>query len=225
MSQLPPCSGRPGIVRAPSLPTLALTSSEAVPACTFCGSGGCATMRFKSVVLMRSASRLFHFARRSAEGAQPRIPGWISPGKRTPGMCREEQKIPSKSQIALALGTIQSRSQSQSGYVRLWIQLVEKPTPITGIKNACEAPRLFLHWLNVLNLYNKHIPWLGSLNLERPCKVVDLGKVDILYVVCAVVVLDLTTCPVNTLNLNNLVVLDLSCEGYVRMPSVLERCT
>ena len=60
-------------------------------------------MRLSSVVEISSASRLFHSARTSAEGAQPRIPGWMRPAKRTCGMWREEQKMPSKSQIAFAL--------------------------------------------------------------------------------------------------------------------------
>ena len=60
-------------------------------------------MRLRSVVLIRSASRRFHSARISALGAQPKIPGCIRPGNRTCGMLREEQYMPSKSQIALAL--------------------------------------------------------------------------------------------------------------------------
>jgi hypothetical protein len=37
------------------------------------------------------------------EGAQPRIPGWMRPGNRTWGIWREEQNMPSKSQMAFAL--------------------------------------------------------------------------------------------------------------------------
>lgn len=103
ISQLPPCSGLPGMVLAPSLPTFSLMSSDAVPAWTFCGSGGSATTRSSVFAEMSSPSLLFHSARTSGEGAQPRIPGWISPAKRTPGICRDEQKMPSKSQMALAL--------------------------------------------------------------------------------------------------------------------------
>ena len=104
MSQLPPCSGRPGIVRAPSSPTRFATSAEADPAWAFWLNGGLATSRLRCVwVEISSPSRRFHSARISADGAQPRMPGWMSPGNRTWGMCREEQKMPSKSQIALAL--------------------------------------------------------------------------------------------------------------------------
>ena len=103
ISQFPPCSGLPGTVLAPSLPTLALISPSALPAWTLCGSGAKATSRSSLLAEISSPSRLFHVARTSAEGAHPRMPGWINPGNRTCGMCREEQKIPSKSQIALAL--------------------------------------------------------------------------------------------------------------------------
>jgi len=113
------CSGLPGIVLAPSLPTFSLISSEAVPAWTFCGFGGWATIRSSLLAAISSPSLVFHVLRTcadqswvwismmdrltSAEGAHPRIPGWMSPGNLTWGMWREVQKIPSKSQIALAL--------------------------------------------------------------------------------------------------------------------------
>jgi hypothetical protein len=104
MSQFPPCSGRPGIVRAPSLPIFAFREASAEPAWAFCSLGGCATMRSRcECVEMSSPSRLFHVERTSAEGAQPSIPGWMRPAKRTPGMWRELQKMPSKSQMAFAL--------------------------------------------------------------------------------------------------------------------------
>lgn len=103
-SQFPPCSGRPGIVLAPSLPTLSETSLLALPAWTFIGSGGRATLRSASLLAsMSSPSRLFQVARTSADGAQPMMPGWMSPANLTFGMCREVQKMPSKSQMALAL--------------------------------------------------------------------------------------------------------------------------
>ena len=60
-------------------------------------------MRSSLVVLMSSDSRRFQSARMEALGAQPRIPGWMRPGKRMWGRWRLEQKMPSKSQMALAL--------------------------------------------------------------------------------------------------------------------------
>jgi hypothetical protein len=49
---------------------------------------------------MSACSRRFHSCRRSSDGAHPKSPGWRLPAKRTPGTCRDEVKIPSKSQIA-----------------------------------------------------------------------------------------------------------------------------
>jgi hypothetical protein len=96
------------MVLAPSLPTFSFKVASADPACTFLGCGGSATTRecVCAQASISSPSRLFQVARTSAEGAQPRIPGWIRPAKRTPGMWREEQKMPSKSQMAFALGFV-----------------------------------------------------------------------------------------------------------------------
>lgn len=111
ISQLPPCSGRPGTVRAPSLPTFSFISSDALPACTLWGCGGRAITRpGLSKDETSSASRRFHSARMEAEGAQPRIPGWMRPEKRTWGMWRDEQKMPSRSQMAFALDHWERRS-------------------------------------------------------------------------------------------------------------------
>lgn len=76
MSALPPCSGRPGIVRAPSLPTFSRRAASEAPAWQFFGSGGLATSLSASLeAAMSSPSRLFHVARISVEGAQPTMPG------------------------------------------------------------------------------------------------------------------------------------------------------
>lgn len=80
-------SGRPGTVRAPSLPTFSLMEASPLPAWTLMGWGGCATSRSMwAHEEISSPSRLFHSARTSAEGAQPRIPGWMRPGNLTWGM-------------------------------------------------------------------------------------------------------------------------------------------
>ena len=103
MSQFPPCSGRPGTVRAPSEWILDARDPDAEPACAFVESGRRATTRSGRVALedaTRRDSRVVHWERRAEEGAQPIMPGCIRPAKRTCGMCREEQKMPSKSQMA-----------------------------------------------------------------------------------------------------------------------------
>jgi hypothetical protein len=103
MSQLPPCSGRPGIVRAPSLPILSAREAEAEPAWTFRSSGRSATQRVleSGEVKTSSDSLRVHSCNSSREGAQPMIPGWTNPANFTLGMWRELQKIPERSHIAV----------------------------------------------------------------------------------------------------------------------------
>ena len=139
MSQFPPCSGRPGMVLAPSLPTFSLISEGAFPACTFVGLGGWATMRSMwEQAWISSLSRLFHVVRISADGAQPRMPGWMRPAKRTPGICREEQNIPSKSHIAFALRLSVSFCYTLHGIERqtyaFGYSSSKKPPPFSFVK-------------------------------------------------------------------------------------------
>jgi hypothetical protein len=73
-------------------------------------------------------------------------------------MCRDEQKIPSKSQIALALYVLSAnclRNLHQvmlSVILRFGIYFIQESTTITGREDAGEAPRLVLQRLNVLDL-------------------------------------------------------------------------
>ena len=62
--------------------------------------------------------------------------------------------------------------------------------------------------MHILNVYNKDITRLGSLDLERPGEIVDLGQIDVANVVCRIIVLDLAARPVDTLNLYCLSILD-----------------
>lgn len=50
-----------------------------------------------SLALTRPVSRSFQVASNSGEGAVPINPGWVTPANRTPGICRDEAYIPSKS--------------------------------------------------------------------------------------------------------------------------------
>lgn len=92
------------------------------------------------------------------------------PGNRTPGMCRDEQKMPSKSQMALALECwlklVQIR-QNQRYDTRIRIDLVEKATTVFPIEDAGEAPGLLLHGLNICDFNHKDVAWLRGFNLER----------------------------------------------------------
>ena len=69
-----------------------------------------------------------------------------------------------------------------------------RPTStIFSRKNASEAPRLILKGLDVLNLDEKYISRLCTLNLEWSRKIVNSGQIDVLYVVSRIVVSDLSS--------------------------------
>lgn len=78
------------------------------------------------------------------------------------------------------------------------------------MEDTCETPRLVLEGLDILDLNEKDVTGLRSLNLEWAGEVVDTGEVDVLDVVCGIVVLDLTTGPVETFDLDDFVVCDLA---------------
>lgn len=178
------------------MPTLSVISADAFPACTFFGCGGCATIRSVVLAAISSPSRLFHVARTSADGAQPRIPGWMRPGNRTPGICRVEQKMPSKSQIALALESESARCQIQViVIVRFGIDLIKKSASVTFRKDSSKPPRLLSKRLHVLDFNNKHVAGLGTFDFKRARKIVDLGQIDIAYIRSIICVLDLTAGP------------------------------
>jgi hypothetical protein len=49
---------------------------------------GRATSRSSLLAAINAASRVFHLSSNSADGAHPRMPGWMSPANLTWGMCR-----------------------------------------------------------------------------------------------------------------------------------------
>lgn len=119
------------------------------------------------------------------------------------------------------------------------VDLIQESTTILLVKDTCESPWLLLHGLHVLDLNHKDIAWLGCLNLKRPGQVVDPSQIDGSHVVYAVVVADLTTSPVQALDLDDFAILDLAGKGdyllldrswmraiggrTVRVPSILQR--
>jgi hypothetical protein len=92
--------------------------------------------------------------------------------------------------------------------VRFRVQFVQETTTVFLRKYTRETPGLVLHWLHVLDLHEKDITRLCTLDLKRTGEVVDLGQVYITDVVCGVVVPDLAACPVDTFDLDHLSVFD-----------------
>ena len=73
------------------------------------------------------------------------------------------------------------------------------------IKHTGEPPWLILKGLHVLNLDEQNIAWFSSLNLKRSREVVNLGEIDIPHVVGRIIVFDLPTCPVETLDFDHFI--------------------
>lgn len=113
---------------------------------------------------------------------------------------------PGEALIAVTIATI--TTTTWNGDIRFRIQFIQESTPILPVEDAGKPPGLVLERLNILNLYDEHIARLGGLDLKRSRKVMDPGEVDILDVVCGIVVLDLTTGPIETFDLDDFVVCD-----------------
>lgn len=152
-------------------------------------------------------------------------------------MCRDEQKMPSKSQIALALSCIIRFSVRPSGgggreretetnpcqvtdreeesrVLRFWIELVQEPAAVVLVEDPREAPRVVLEWLHVLDLNQEHVTRFSGLNLKGPRQVVDLGQVDIFHIVGTIVILDLATSPIEAFDFDRLAVFDGPSRGH-----------
>src|SRR5438552_1854791 len=98
----------------------------------------------------------------------------MRPAKRTPGMCLEEQKMPSKSHIAFALHKRQrGKPGSISNPLRFGVYVIKEASSIVLVEDAGEPPWLLLEWLDVLNLNEEHIAWLGRLDLKWAGQIMD----------------------------------------------------
>jgi hypothetical protein len=105
---------------------------------------------------------------------------------------------------------------------RFRIDLIEETSAVVLGKDTSEAPWLMLEWLDILNLDQEHITGLSTFNLERSGEVMDSCEINILHIICRVIVANLATGPVHTLDLDDLSVLDGAIEGHIRMPSIVE---
>ena len=130
--------------------------------------------------------------------------------------------MPSKSQIALALKekveSVVGRDWTVLGLgdLRVGVDLVKEASPVVFIKHACEAPRLLLEWLHVLDLHHKDISRFGAFHLKGARQVVNLGEVDVLHIVRAVIVTNLPSCPIYALHLEDFPIFDFGGKGNCR---------
>jgi hypothetical protein len=95
-------------------------------------------------------------------------------------------------------------------HVRFGVQLVQEPTAIIFVEYTTESPGLFLKWLDVLNFDQQDIAGLGGLNVKWTGEVMDLSEIYIFDIVGRVIISDLPSCPIETLNLDGFVVGDCS---------------
>ena len=127
------------------------------------------------------------------------MPGWMRPANLTPGMWREEQLIPSKSQIAFALvwfGLVPVSCCWEKCFfhLRLGVDLVQESTCrlmsvtwmgegrrtifLTSIlfrEDASETPGMVLKRLHILDVHDQDITGLRGLDLEGSGQVMNLG--------------------------------------------------
>jgi len=130
--------------------------------------------------------------------------------------------MPSKSQMALALPFRSAKLHAVDVPLRVRIDLIQKPASVLLVEDACEAPRLVLERLNIHDLDEKDISWLGLFDFEWTGEVVDSRKVNVQDIVGTIIVLDLPAGPVETLDLDRLSILDGAAEWDIRMPSVVQ---
>lgn len=101
----------------------------------------------------------------------------------------------------------------RSNGVRFRVELVKEAASVVFMEDAGEAPWVILEGLDVLNLNEEDVTWLGGLDLEGTGEVVDLSQIDVLDIVGTIVVGNLSTCPVDTFDLDDFTILDGAAEG------------
>src|SRR3954466_5765888 len=214
MSTLPPCS-RGGMVRQASAAARSKSAPLSLPSSASFGSGGSASagtcgalgvappcagtspVTRSGLRSINACSRRFHSASRSAEGAQPKRPGWELPMNRTPGTCRELVQMPSRSQIALdAPGDWSVRKPPPFSLA----QTPGHPPAVLLGEDPGVSPRLFVEGTHVDDVDDQKVAWLGALDGERPAQDVTGVQVHVPDVFGVVAVADLVVGPVLALD-------------------------
>lgn len=70
-----------------------------------------------------------------------------------------------------------------------------------------------LQRLHILDLHHEYVSRLSSLDIERSCKVVNPGEIDISHVIGRVIIANLSSRPVHTFDLDSLPILDVANRG------------
>jgi len=108
------------------------------------------------------------------------------------------------------------------GFGGLWVDFVQEASTIIFREHAGEAPWLVLEGLYILDVDQKNITRLGGLDLEWSSEVVNSSQIYISDVIRRIIVLDLSACPVDALDLDCFLVLDLLARRDVWVPTVMQ---
>ena len=93
------------------------------------------------------------------------------------------------------------------------INFIQESTAVALVKYTCETPGLFLKGLHILDFNNENIPGLGGLDFKWATQVMDPSQINIGHIISAVVVPNLSTRPIQTLDLDYFIVLDCAGKG------------
>lgn len=133
------------------------------------------------------------------------------------GGAEDALKIPDRLRTATYSASPRLSREKHRHYSRLGIDLIQQPPSILAMEDAAESPRLVLERLHILDLDQQNVARFGGVDVKRAGKIVDLGEVDVFDVVRGIVVLDLAAGPVETFDLDDFAVGDLSagrdCSG------------
>lgn len=100
--------------------------------------------------------------------------------------------------------------------LRVGVDFVKEASPIVFVKNASKSPRLLLEWLHILDLHYKNVSRFGAFHLKRPRQVVNLGEVNVLHIVRAVIVANLPPCPIYALHFEDFPIFDFGRKRNCR---------
>ncbi len=84
---------------------------------------------------------------------------------------------------------------------------------IVLVEQAVEAPLLILQGANIQNVHHHQVTWLGTFYANRAAQVMHLQQVYVTDVIGAVVVANLTTSPIHTLDAELVTGLDHGHHG------------
>jgi hypothetical protein len=86
--------------------------------------------------------------------------------------------------------------------------ICKKAAAVLFGKGSSESPFVAIQGTKVENLHLEQVAWLGSRNRNRARQVMNLTQVHILDIVRRIIVLDLSSSPVDAFDFENLSFLD-----------------